>query len=131
MRGEGKLSENTDAFSVCVCVGGGVLASFLPACPVHVSPISKKQDAHGSAAANYPALGTAPEEHLQRTMAGAAALSGSADRLVFLMNIQLLNGPSRGLPASAAPLFIALIFRVTVWCLAKKMLSAKREAKKG
>lgn len=36
----------------------------------HQSNILKRH-MQGSAAANYPALGTGPEKHLQRTMTGA------------------------------------------------------------
>lgn len=58
----------------------------------------------------------------------AAALSGRADRLLFLMNMQLSDGPSRGL---SAPLFEALILGVTLWYVTVKTPTAIREAKKG
>lgn len=58
-------------------------------------------------------------------------LSVSADRLLFLMNIQHLNGPSRGLWANIAPLFRALIFYVTARYPAMQLISStvKEEAK--
>lgn len=56
-------------------------------------------------------------------------LSVSADRLLFLMNIQHLNGPSRGLWANIASLFRALIFYVTTRYLAKKLISSTVKGK--
>ena len=75
-----------------------------------------KQHMQGSATANYPALGMGNEKTswrtMKRTWLGERA-SVSADRLLFLMNIQHLNGPSRGLPLNIAPLFTALMLYVT------------------
>ena len=75
-----------------------------------------KQHQQGSATANYPALGMGNEKTSWRTMKRTwlnERASVSADRLLFLMNIQHLNGPSRGPPLNIAPLFTALIPYVT------------------
>lgn len=58
------------------------------------------------------------------------ALSVRADRLLFLMNIQHLNDPSRGLWVNIAPLFRALIFYVTTRYPPMKWISNTRQGEK-
>ena len=131
MRGEGRLSVNTKkkthpASCPCLALGWGdgrrgekgntvsplISASVPCVCQSNIL----KQHQQGSATANYPALGMGNEKTSWRTMKRTwlnERASVSADRLLFLMNIQHLNGPSRGPPLNIAPLFTALIPYVT------------------
>lgn len=126
MRGEGRLSKHikhiqrpasSDSLGYArkkgrrgVCWGGGggarlISASMPCACQSNIL----KQHMQGFATANYPALGTGTEKHLRRTIKRAGLVVCAVSKC-WQMNMQLLNGPSRGLWAGVASLFQLLIF---------------------